>query len=218
MKIPRQKIELASSTEETRYTLRGVFADVKNNRVCATDGHMMAIAAAEFAPDDQAGVISLRAMREARAAAKRVPRGMRKPTAKNFFEQTIRLLKRVCTLKSHDGEVQVLQRPTGTFPEYIKVIPAVKGRPDAILNSKLLQQLMAAVTTDEVPGRTDSIAIWIDHAPGCPTEKCVLIAPLVGNALGVLMPMRDQEQITGEQVLARITPKHLLGAAHSEAK
>jgi hypothetical protein len=203
MKLPKHRVELASSKEETRFTLKGVFADVEKKRLIATDGHMMVIAAAEFAPDDQSGIISLRTIREARAAARRIPRAMR-----TTFSLTVRLLKRVVTIKTHDNELSVIQRPTGEFPKYEKVLPThFKGAPVAILGAELLRRLMEAVTTSDMPNHTDSVAIWIDHEPGKFTDKCVMIAPLEGNALGILMPMRDQSGITAEKVFERITPE-----------
>jgi hypothetical protein len=216
MQIPKQQIELASATEESRYTLRGVFFDIEKQRLVATDGHMMAVAACKPDKDDQRGVISIRAIKQTRAAARRIPRKLRAKVV-----QGIRCLKKVCTLKTQDGEVTVFPRPTGEFPAYEKVLPKdFKGAPVALLNPKLLKQLIDAITTDEAPGHSDCVAIWIDHAPGKTTEKCMLIAPIIGDALGIIMPMmpmRNPTEITAEQVFSRITPTPL-GAAFSEAK
>lgn len=190
MKVPKQRIENASATEKTRYTMQGVYLDVENQVLVATNGHILAAVPAEIEKGD---------------AMKRV-----KPLLREAARASIAALKKTI-VRAPNGETTAWQRPVGRFPNpWQKVLPKTTGAPDVVFNLALLCRLADALRagplTKGMEGSEAMVRLWIDKKAQ-PSTSGILVA--VGNELqgvGVLMPMRDNG-MTAEKVLAFLKPK-----------
>ncbi len=66
MKIPTLKIESATAKKDVRKCMESARLDVENQRLIATDGHILAIIPAEIDDGDTTGPISVEAIKAAR--------------------------------------------------------------------------------------------------------------------------------------------------------
>jgi hypothetical protein len=212
VKLPRQRIELATSDCDTRYTLKAVHLDVDRKIMCATDGHILAVIPAEIEPKDVTGLIPVRAFKVAREAIKRV-----KPKLRQTASTAIQAFRKIIIRAPYHGESTVLQRPQGRFPiEWEKAIPKASGAPDVVFNIDLLNRLTESLRN---PGQgcDRTVRLWIDKSKR-PSQAAILVSVGIDQkqhpGVGVLMPARN-ERVTAEDVLASV---NLNGKATTDAE
>lgn len=170
MKLPDARIELAASTEASRYTLQAVKLDVEHKRIMATDGHILAIVPCEVSAEDHASLIPLDAMKQLRAMQKRsksVPVEIR---TNGKIEAVGR------------GEAASFEPTTGQFPNVDMVIPQ-SGPATITLNVELLYRLAKAMIS---PDDELIVSLTIKDA-----QSGVLVKTSKNpDAVGVIMPCR----------------------------
>jgi DNA polymerase III sliding clamp (beta) subunit (PCNA family) len=175
MKLPKGKIELAASTEESRYAPKAVKLDVENKRMLATDGHILAIVPTEVADTDHSGLIAVDSFKQIRAMQKRatIPVNI----AVNG--------KAVATGRGETAEYELV---SGTFPNADAVIPKgekYEGAPTIELNVDLLMRLAKALGADEAH-QGAVVKLWIKDG-----NSVVLVKTDENpDAIGVIMPVR----------------------------
>ena len=170
MKLPESQVELAASTEESRYTLKAVKLDVAGKRLMATDGHILAIVPTEVSENDHDGLINVDAMKAARKlqrAAKSVP-----------IQATVNGKFTIAAA----GQAAEFELETGNFPNVEAVIPKFEGPPTVTLDAGLLLRLAKAIQTKD--HQLDyPVSLWIKDA-----NSAVLVKGEQDGAIGVLMP------------------------------
>jgi len=176
MKLPEALVEKAASTQESRYTLQAVKADVEGKRIIATDSHVLAIVPCEFADGDQSTLIPLAVVKELRA----MQRAQKKIPLEVAINSTIKTT-------GIDGATREFKALEGQFPNVDAVRPkgeAYEGAATICLDYRLLANLAEALgATKDSP----VIKLWI-------RDKQSAIKVQVGanpEAEGVLMPLRD---------------------------
>lgn len=172
MQLPNTQIELAASTEESRYTLRAVKFDVEGKRIMATDGHILAIVPCEPAEGDHSSLIPLDAMKAIRTmerASKHVPVQVTtngKITAKG------------------GGGTSEFEAMEGQFPNVDMVVPKDGAWTLTIgLDAELLYKLAKAITP-----KGEGLIVKLQIKDGQSSVK-VTTSKLEG-AIGVIMPCR----------------------------
>lgn len=176
MKIPKSKIELAASQEQSRYTLQAVKIDVERKRVMATDGHILAIVPLEqVSPEDHSTLISLETVKNIRAMQKRAKFPVKVSTNGKVVAECL-------------GERLEAEPVNGTFPNADAVIPKFEGPPTISFDVNLLKRLSAALHSDTSKGRPQHVSLWIKDG-----QSPILVKSTSEEdkqAIGVLMPVR----------------------------
>jgi DNA polymerase III sliding clamp (beta) subunit (PCNA family) len=176
MKLPKGKIELAASLDESHYTLKAVKLDVENKRMLATDGHILAIVPTEVADTDHSGLIAVDSFKQIRAMQKR---------AKSVPVTIAVNGKAVATGRGETAEYELV---SGTFPNADAVIPKgekYEGAPTIGLNVDLLMRLAKALGADEAH-QGAVVKLWIKDG-----NSVVLVKTDENpDAIGAIMPVR----------------------------
>jgi len=184
-----------SSTEATRYYLNGVFVDVVNNRLAATDGHRagVLVMGKSMYVDKGATNFILSAH-----LAKQVKAKGREQSWLRCFADRVEVLKfspnvnvKAAELVDYAGDIESTISAKGayidgTFPDYIRIIPdpwKVSGEPANGYNATY-----AASFADPLSGGKQRFISVIGDGEGGPM--------LMGNAdprfVGVLMPAHKE--------------------------
>lgn len=160
MKLPETKIESICDQKDFRQYLRQPHLDVKNKRLVATNGHVMAILNVELDEGDTSGPVPISAIKTAR---------------KNLGSILL------------DGQAKTLdgtfERPdVGKYPDYAKSLPKVPDRePEITFNAELLFKLAQAISAN----KTKIVSLWIENK-----ESPIIVKASDGIGVGVLMPCR----------------------------
>lgn len=171
MKITTQ-IEKSAAKKDIRENLNYVYLDRDNDRLLATDGHILAVVPAQCADDDVSGYVSVDAIKAARKA--------------NKHDATIKA----------NGSLAVVNGPTFDrpdpglpFPDIDRVIPEVTGDPDIALNAKLLLQLAEAIS--DTPNRIVHLRFARNSAGDiCGSSAVHVTSGNNPDNFGVIMPVR----------------------------
>ncbi len=152
-----EKTLYAVSTDETRYSLTGVFCEPvteqKGLRMVATDGHRLALIErpTEDAPVMTEGVII---PRKGLHELKKLLEGGEDPSRLGFIEN--------CAVFERGGVTLTIQLVDGRFPDYQQVIPGA-----AVRNVKVSkQQLNAALKRTSLLSPDKAQGVRLDLAPG----------------------------------------------------
>ena len=180
MKLPESQIELAASTEESRYTtpIKAVKLDVAGKRLMATDGRILAIVPAEVSEQDHDGLIPVDALKEARKMDK-ASKGITEIAVNGKF--TVNAGNRHAEFKLE----------TGNFPNADAVIPKFDGPPTITLDAELLLRLAKAIQTKGY-STNYAVALWVKDA-----NSAILVKGEQDGAIGVLMPCRGKHTPNG---------------------
>lgn len=174
MQLPNSRIELAASTESSRYTLQAVKLDVEKKRMMATDGHILAIVPCEVSADDHSALISTDSIKRIRAMQKRA----------KLVPVQVRTNGKVTAVAP--GETAEYDLSTGTFPNVDAVIPATDGPCTICINAELLLRLATALTPDMDKHNPPIVKLWIKDA-----HSSILVKTSKNpDAVGVMMPCR----------------------------
>lgn len=173
MRLPESKIELAASTEESRYTLKAVKLDVEHKRIMATDGHILAIVPCEVTAQDHSVLIPTDSMKQLRAMQKR---------SKSVPVEIHTNGKIEATGKAEQASFEVMQ---GQFPNVDMVVPKYDSPLVTIrLNAELLYKLAQAITP---AGESLIVSLTIKDS-----QSSVLVKTSKNeDAIGVIMPCRE---------------------------
>ncbi|MGH9522715.1 MAG: hypothetical protein ACRD3E_09310 [Terriglobales bacterium] len=183
MKAPSNEVELAVSSEDTRYQLKDVLLDAENGRIIATDGHMIVRTAVDM-DGLRSGVVPPGLLRLARAFSGDV------------------------TCIGDELVIRVKLDDSAKYPKSDSLKwGAYSGSPSVTLNLELLKQLVTAM--DE-KGGDPSFSMWIKG----PTDP-ILVAFHRGQSVGLLMPQRNSDSITAEDVLKRGARKPTVAVSRS---
>lgn len=148
MRIPAAKVEMAVSTEESRYTLQAVKLDTENKCFVATDGHILACVPAETGPEDHSALIGLDVMKQLRALDKQ----NKKVNGSVVLAITTNGKVTVSSLNSK-SEYPVTE---GTFPNWQAVKPKMETS-YASLREELVDIQKEPRITYEVSERLDKV-------------------------------------------------------------
>jgi DNA polymerase III sliding clamp (beta) subunit (PCNA family) len=164
---------MATSEEESRYTLNGVLYDISKKRLVATDGHMLAIIPHEVEDADVGGVIPTDAFKEARKLAKKAKK--RKTELAILQEQD------TITFSVEGLQSATFDSVKGVFPEYEKIIPKKIPPFTVALNAELLYKLAMALTEESM----------IVHLHIAGPDQAIVVRPSAAkDSIGLLMPCR----------------------------
>lgn len=171
MKIPKSKIELATSQEPSRYTLQAVHYDAEKKRFAATDGHILAVIPAEVSEGDHSGLISLDTMKALRQ--------LQKPS-------------KIALEVSTNGKISAEwggskienEYATGTFPDIDRVMPKFDGKPTIGIDAALLIRLAQALS-ENCTNKRAVVSLWIKDA-----NSAIGVKVGDSDAEGVIMPVR----------------------------
>jgi len=177
-----QKLQVAASSDETRYNITGVYFD--DNVNVATDGHIMAVEKKEKVDEPVPSKTILKFNKP-------------KQLDKNRGSETFFRLE----TKYVSEQGSVAERTTGAFPDYSNVIPSEFKTPVRIaFNLALLTRLAAALehnnrslVTLEFDGSSPLGPILVDVSNQDGSGR--------PNKFGVLMPCRTDD--VGETLLQR---------------
>jgi len=164
---------MATSEEESRYTLNGVFYDVKKERLVATDGHMLAVLPHKAEASDVGGVIPTDAFRDARKLAKKAKKR----------KTDLAILQEADTITF---SVEGLQSATfdlvkGQFPNYEAIIPKEIPKFTVALNAELLYKLAMALQEESM----------IVHLHIGDKDSVIVVKPSAAkDSIGLLMPCK----------------------------
>lgn len=176
MKLPEAKIELAASTEASRYTIQAVKLDVPNKRIMATDGHILAIVPCEVADDDHSVLLSIDSMKQMRAMQKRAKR----------VPIEIRTNGKATVIAP--GELAEFELTVGQFPNVDMVVPKGEkydGPATLTINVDLLLRLAKALGATNHAGN-NIVSLTIKD-----NNSSVLVKTSQNpDAIGVIMPCR----------------------------
>jgi len=177
MRLPEAKIELAASTEESRYTLKAVKLDVAGKRIMATDGHILAIVPCEVGDKDKDALLSLDSIKQIRAMQKR---------AKSVPVEVTTNGKATAVGAGETAEYELIN---GTFPNVDAVIPKggkYEGPCTVSLNAELLLRLAKALQPEVDKRNPPVVQLWIKDGNSGVLVKC----DDNPEAIGVIMPYR----------------------------
>lgn len=170
MKIQKKyKIELVTSTDETRYPLAYVHIDEKTNSLVATNGRMLAKVPVIIEENDEIGTASISklVLADARSAA---------PKHDSDFTLGLRKVFEICDGRTYPRPIE---SEVGTYPNYMQIIPkSPKIHHEVTLNPQMLLALAKALGDDK------SITLKFEKNP-----LNAIIAEN-GEAYGLLMPMK----------------------------
>ena len=179
MRLPNAEIEMAASTEDSRYTLKGVLLDVEAKRLVATEGHIAAvIPVTELTENDHRGILPLDALKQARKMAK---------SAK--AEATLAVNGNVAITAGNQSAT--FETVTGTYPNYQAIMPAIEGAPTITLDVDLLLRLAKALDCRDAQTKRDRprvVSLWVKDAQSSVGVKVTGYES--AEAVGVIMPCR----------------------------
>lgn len=191
MKVPNAVIENAASKDaHNGHSMEHVL--LRNGRLVATDGHILASVPVETCESDKDGLVPAEALSRARSAAKTMA------TAKWIDAGQRRGAVYVNAPAS--GSVSVIcplfqfkvQRPVGQFPNYETALPkAPQGTPPTVILDLGQLQTLARAIGAEQNGKL-ALRLWVTDA-----SKAVWVEPFErSGAFGVIMPLFDEAQAT----------------------
>jgi DNA polymerase III sliding clamp (beta) subunit (PCNA family) len=172
MKLPDARIELAASTDPSRYTLQSVKVDVEKKRIMATDGYILAVLPVEVSDKDHSGLITTSSIKQLRAMEKR-----KKPLG-------IEITLNGKVTATGGGETAEFPLGEGQFPNAEAVIPNYEGPATISFDAELLYRLAKAMIE---PGRPLCVSLTVKD----PMSSVLVKAKGVPEAVGVLMPIRS---------------------------
>lgn len=173
MKLPECRIEMATSADPESFALTGVFYDIKNSRLVATDGHMLAILPHETEEADVGGNIPADAFKDARKLAKKAKKR----------DTTLAILQEADTVTF---SVEGLQSATfdlvkGQFPNYEDIIPKKIPEFTVALNAEYLYRLAMALQEESM----------VVHLHIGDKDSAIVVKPSAAKgSIGLLMPCR----------------------------
>lgn len=174
-------IHHVASTDETRQVLNGIFVDVSNGKLVATDGRVMTIAPIEEHEGDQSGIIPTHVWKRIIADHKR-----RKTIRIEFSidEKQVEWL---------EGRGELIE---GTYPKYEQIIPSETKEKDLAefgIDPGLLALAAKSLGYKKGNGMTIN---QLD--PSCPMR---ITCKWAIEAQVILMPMRGKDDNEAERVL-----------------
>jgi hypothetical protein len=183
MKLPESKIELAASTEQSRFTLQAVKLDVEHKRMMATDGHIGAIVPCEVEEGDQSAMLSLESIKQIRAMQRR----------SKAVPVTIKTNGKA--IVTGNGETVEYELVPGQFPNLDMVMTKVEGAATITLDVALLLRLAQALNPVATTKKA-IVSLWIKD----PQSSFGVRSGSVGQ--GVMMPSRPEAHAR----LSTVTP------------
>lgn len=195
MKLPEFQIEQAAP-EPDGMLWRERFShpqlDVENERLIATDGHILLRSAVRVSENDVSGPVTVSAMETARRCLS------------NSDTELIATADEL-VVQDEDGDVaKKSERPKAEtrFPDAEQFFEGWSGRPDVILGAKVLRKMLSALSDHD--HEFTPIAIWVKKDGTEPSRNAVLIAPCYGDVVGVIMPIEPRAYpIIAEEAVKR---------------
>jgi DNA polymerase III sliding clamp (beta) subunit (PCNA family) len=178
------KIESCSATKDIRYCLNGVYVDIENQAIVATDGHCMAVLPQEIEPPNDANgipetkpgyIVPFDAIKQYR----------RESTKLNPAELTV---NGSIQINGKTGSTTTFDPIDGRFPDWQKAVPE-KTETVICLNAELLKRVQDAIV--DIDTKHKGVRIYIKDK-----DSPIRVEPIGNNPdnrVGVVMPMRDSQ-------------------------
>ena len=185
LKVLTNMAKLFTSTDETRYYLKGVFVEFHGDHCLyvATDGHVLMIYKQEGQFDDYENVI----MPRDQLLKNRFTKKERGEATINVAESSV-LAKGFVTVE-RDGTKQEFRSVDATFPDWRRIVPQ-RGyeMKMAWYDPKLLQKFNDFSAAIDGPKQSDGKPAKVFVAQNGDSPAWVPI--IEGKCVGVIMPMR----------------------------
>jgi hypothetical protein len=195
MEIPKGEIERACMDRDrataSKYRLDCVYLDVENERVIASDGHILVRRSVKVSEEDTSGLIPKEVLEYAR----------------QFHAETLVAKEKTLSVyqkNTSERALGIFPRPTGNYPPKIALFFDIPDQPPMfVLNPEVLLKAVEAMKTvrcdyDSLPER-DLLMNLAFYASDDPTTKPCLVSPMVSGqkmsdvdaeCLCVLMPLK----------------------------
>lgn len=172
MKLPDTEIEKACTVKGNRAYLNQPWLDVKNRKLVASDGHIMAVHDVKPTNDDTIGPITIEAIKTARKL-------------KRTNHNTLQTLPDALTML---GAKFDRPKGVGSFHNYEQVVPTEfrvppDSKPHLILDADQLLRLAKALNKK---GKEQRVCLWLPISK----DAAVYVKGSSDSGFGLIMPLR----------------------------